>query len=139
VSNSGDDNTHNSNYPMTFSLHQYRTACLTDNPILLRGPDATAKGTLYWMTSDITSRQHVGSVGWLGGFRIMNNHDSAKFCIKDLLNSCGVKTRVEVAECFRAAEPDNNQRPDIMLYSNAPDSLHQQATLTILRIKNERI
>jgi hypothetical protein len=50
-------------------------------------------------------------------------HDSVKFCIKDLLvNSCGIKTRVEVevAECFRVADPENNQRPDLMLY-NAPD------------------
>jgi hypothetical protein len=48
-------------------------------------------------------------------------HESVKFCIKDLLNSCGIKTRVEVAECFRVAEPDNIQRPDIMIY-NALDS-----------------
>jgi hypothetical protein len=47
-------------------------------------------------------------------------HDSFKFCIKDLLNSCGIKTRVEVAECFRVANRENNQRPDLMLY-NAPD------------------
>jgi hypothetical protein len=47
-------------------------------------------------------------------------HDSVKFCIKDLLNSCGIKTRVEVAECFRVAIPENNQRPDLMLY-NAPE------------------
>jgi hypothetical protein len=31
-----------------------------------------------------------------------------------------IKTRVEVAECFRVAIPENNQRPDLMLY-NAPD------------------
>jgi hypothetical protein len=54
-----------------------------------------------------------------GGHRIMT-HDSVKFCIKDLLNSCGIKIRVEVAECFRVAIPENNQRPDLMLY-NAPD------------------
>jgi hypothetical protein len=54
-----------------------------------------------------------------GGHRIMT-HDSVKFCIKDLLNSCGIKTRVEVAECLRVANPENNQRPDLMLY-NAPD------------------
>jgi hypothetical protein len=40
--------------------------------------------------------------------------------IKDLLNSCGIKNRVEVAECFRVADLENNQRPDLMLY-NAPD------------------
>jgi hypothetical protein len=47
-------------------------------------------------------------------------HDIVKFYIKDLLNSCGVKNRVEVAECFRVVNPENNQRPDLMLY-NAPD------------------
>jgi hypothetical protein len=47
-------------------------------------------------------------------------YDSVKFCIKDLLNICGVKSRVKVlAECFRMAEPDNNQRPDVIIY-NAP-------------------
>jgi hypothetical protein len=43
-----------------------------------------------------------------------------KFCINDLINSCGIKTRVEVAECFRVANLDKNQRPELMLY-NAPD------------------
>jgi hypothetical protein len=54
-----------------------------------------------------------------GSYRIMT-HDIVKFCIKDLLNSDGIKTRVEVAECLRVAIPENNQRPDLMLY-NAPD------------------
>jgi hypothetical protein len=61
---------------------------------------------------------HISTACGQGGHRIMT-HDSVKFCIKDLQNSCGIKTRVEVAECFRVANPENNQRP-LMLY-NAPD------------------
>jgi hypothetical protein len=62
---------------------------------------------------------HISTACGQGGHRIMT-HDSVKFCIKDLLNNCGIKTRVEVAECFRVAIPENNQQPDLMLY-NAPD------------------
>jgi hypothetical protein len=40
---------------------------------------------------------HISTACGQGGHRIMT-HDSVKFCIKDLLNSCGIKTRVEVAE-----------------------------------------
>jgi hypothetical protein len=42
---------------------------------------------------------HISTACGQGGHRIMT-YDSVKFCIKDLLNSCGIKTRVEVAECF---------------------------------------
>jgi hypothetical protein len=67
----------------------------------------------------MTSNHHISAACGQGCYRIMT-HDNVKFCIKDLLNhSCDVKTRAEVAECFRVAEPDNNQCPDIMLY-NAP-------------------
>jgi hypothetical protein len=59
---------------------------------------------------------HISTACGQGGHRIMT-HDSVKFCIKDLLNSCGIKSRVEVAECFRVANPENNQRPDLMLYN----------------------
>jgi hypothetical protein len=38
----------------------------------------------------------------------------------NIINSCGVKTRVEVAECFGVTRPENNQRPDLMIY-NTPD------------------
>jgi hypothetical protein len=62
---------------------------------------------------------HISTACRQGGHRIMT-HDSVKICIKDLLNSCGIKTRVEVAEYFRVTIPENNQRPDLMLY-DAPD------------------
>jgi hypothetical protein len=62
---------------------------------------------------------HISTACGQGDHRSMTL-DSVKFCIKDLLNSCGIKTRVEVAACFRVTIPENNQRPDLMLY-NAPD------------------
>jgi hypothetical protein len=38
---------------------------------------------------------HISTACGQGGHQIMTR-DSVKFCIKDLLNSCGIKTRVEV-------------------------------------------
>jgi hypothetical protein len=48
---------------------------------------------------------HISTACGQGGHRIMTHDSRVKFCIKDLLNSCGIKTRVEVAECFRVAIP----------------------------------
>jgi hypothetical protein len=45
-------------------------------------------------------------------------HDSKK-CQILCVSSCGIKTGVEVAECFRVADPENNQRPDLMLYNTS--------------------
>jgi hypothetical protein len=57
-----DQNAMRLNSLMTISLQHWRTACITNNPLSLRDPSATAKGTLYWMNSDITSQRHADRV-----------------------------------------------------------------------------
>jgi hypothetical protein len=103
-----------SNSLMTISLQQWRTACITGNPLLFTDECNCERNPLLDELED-----HISTACGQGGFQIMT-HDSVKFCIKNLLNSCGIKTRVEVAEYFRVADPENNQRPDLYNY-NAPD------------------
>jgi hypothetical protein len=42
-----DQNAMRSNSLMTIFLQQWRTACITDNPLLFRDPSETAKKNLY--------------------------------------------------------------------------------------------
>jgi hypothetical protein len=94
------------NSSMTISLHQWRTPCTTGNPLLLRDPNLIQMQLQNEPLLDDLGH-HISTAYGQGGFRIMT-HDSLKFCIKDLLNSCGIKSIklvevVEVAECFIVA------------------------------------
>jgi hypothetical protein len=59
---------------------------------------------------------HISTGCGREGYRIMT-HDAVKSCIKDMFNCSGVKTREEVAQCFREANPDDNKRPDLLFYN----------------------
>jgi hypothetical protein len=97
-------------------VEQWRTVCLHHRqPSFIEGSKWCTNCKKTPLLDELG--HHISTACGQGGHRIMT-HDSVKFCIKDLLNSCGIKTRVEVAECFRVAIPKNIQRPDLMLYNS---------------------
>ena len=59
---------------------------------------------------------HLATACAKGGYRNAT-HTALEYTCKDLLNCAGIMTRREEVGCFRGANENNNQRPDLSIYN----------------------
>ena len=59
---------------------------------------------------------HLATACAKGGYRNAT-HTALEYTCKDLLNCAGIMTRREEVGCFRGANENNNQRPDLSIYT----------------------
>ena len=45
------------------------------------------------------------------------SHTALEYVVKDLLNCAGIKARREETGCFRGADENNNNRPDLSIWN----------------------